>query len=342
MSAEAFPWSKHLAVIQAAIEKKNDALAEAVLNVLLDVGNVVEVEPSTRINMMAKLGVLEHKQGKTAEAQQRFADALALADSSGLGEDASVAFVLDGLADCHQAAEEYDEAEKLRRRAIVIADERFGQEHPNTGFLREKQSAARQERELAQLGRDEGSKTLFDILAEQLAARGGEREPEPPHDPSQENVAVFLFDKYLTNGRKDMSQKNWREAEGSLRSAVDRSQAFKPSDPRRCESLRLLAQVLEELGKVDEARSYYEQALTLAFKHIGGNSAESAKCMEMLGDHFSRKDEFGLAKNYYKQASNAFVLSVGGHHPDAVSAQEKLASLLSRVKEERKWGGWSA
>ncbi|HEY9790260.1 MAG TPA: tetratricopeptide repeat protein [Candidatus Obscuribacterales bacterium] len=341
MNADQFSWNKHIQVVQSAIEKQNDALAEAVLNVLLDVSNVVPVEPSTRINLMSKLGNLEHRQGK-GQARQRFEDALKFADESGASDDGAVAFILDGLADCHQAAEEYDEAEKLRQRAIVIADERFGQEHPNTSFLREKQSTARQEKDLAQLGRDASCKTLFDMLAEQQSARGGEPEPLPPHDPSQENVAVFLWEKYINNGSKDISAKNWREAEGSLRSALERAQAFKVSDPRRCQTLRLLAQVLEELGKVDEARSCYEQALTLAFNYIGANSAESAKCMEVLGDYFSKKDDFGLAKNYYKQAGNAFVLSVGSHHPDATAAQEKLSALLGRVKEEKKWSGWSA
>lgn len=335
-----FPWTKHIGSVQSAIEKGNDILAEGVLNVLLDVAVQVPVDLSVRIALMARLGCLEQRKGNTQAALKNFNEGMQLAADNGLSEDSSVAACLDGLADVHQADGDFDAAQECRRKSVVIAEATLGGEHPQTAYLRERLHKLRSERDLAMLGRD--VKTLFDLLAEQLQSGFVEAEPTNIEDRTDENVAGYLWDKYIANGQKELLQKNLRDAEGAFRSAVERSQHFKADDPRRCESLRLLAHVLEEMGKGDEACSCYEKALIVAFRQIGPNSAESARCMEMLGDLFNRKDEFALAKNYYVQAGNAYILSLGRQHPDVLSTQEKLNGLLSKVKEENKWTGWSA
>jgi eukaryotic-like serine/threonine-protein kinase len=294
-----------------------------------------------RIRLMSRLGCLEQRRGNPGAAIEHHNQGIKLAEESGLSEDPCVAYCLDGLADCSQAAANFEDAEKFRRRAVVIAEARLGSEHPDTCFMKEKMNAMRQDREISLLGKEDNCKTLFDTLSEQ-AASGAFTPDADAGDGSGENVAVFLWEKYISNGRKDMAQNHWREAEGALRAAADRAGQFRPSDPRRCETLRLLADVLVQMGKDEEARSCCEQALTLSFRHIGPNSAESARSMQMLGDQFSRKDDFGTAKNYYQQARNAFVLSLGKSHEETKAAQEKLEQLIAKVKEERKWSGWTA
>jgi tetratricopeptide (TPR) repeat protein len=339
-----FPWKKHIGSVHTSIEKNQDAVAEAVLNVLLDLATILPPDASAQVDLVSRLGYLQHRAGNVPAAQDRFSQALKFAEDAGLSEDQCISFCLDGLADCHQSNEEFDEAEKLRRRAVVIAESTLGGEHPSTGYLREKLQACREERNIAILGRDEASKTLFDKLCEEQQANPVILDPPaPPVVPTEgdDKFAVFMWEKFISNGTKELAQKNLRDAEGAFKSAVEKSDQLKPSDPRRCETLRMLASVFEQQGKIDDAISSYEKALTIAFHHIGNNSAETARCMEMLGDVFSSKEDFGLAKNYYKQASNAFIISVGRQHPDALAAQEKLAGLISRVKEEKKWGGWS-
>jgi tetratricopeptide (TPR) repeat protein len=342
-----FPWKKHIGSVHTAIEKNQDAVAEAVLNVLLDLATVLPPDASAQVDLVSRLGYLQHRAGNVPAAQERFSQALKFAEDAGLSEDQCISFCLDGLADCHQSNEDFDQSEKLRQRAVVIADKALGAEHPSTGYLREKLQACREERNIATLGSDEASKTLFDKLCEQQQANPPVIEETPAAAPSagapegDDKFAVFMWEKFVSNGNKELAQKNLRDAEGAFKSAVEKSDQLKPSDPRRCETLCLLAHVLEQEGKIDEAIASYEKALTIAFNHIGGNTAETARCMQLLGDVFSSKADFGLAKNYYKQASNAFIISVGRQHPDAVAAQEKLAWLIARVKEEKKWGGWS-
>jgi tetratricopeptide (TPR) repeat protein len=340
-----FPWKKHIGSVHTAIEKNQDAVAEAVLNVLLDLATVLPPDASAQVDLVSRLGYLQHRAGNVPAAQDRFSQALKFAEDAGLSEDQCISFCLDGLADCHQSNEDFDQAEKLRQRAVVIAENTLGSEHPSSGYLKEKLQACREERNIAILGKDEASKTLFDKLCEQQQAAPPVIEdplaPPPAAAEGDDKFAVFMWEKFISNGNKELAQKNLRDAEGAFKSAVEKSDQLKASDPRRCETLCLLAHVLEQQGKIDEAIASYEKALTIAFNHIGGNSAESARCMQMLGDVFSNKDEFGLAKNYYKQASNAFIISVGRQHPDAVTAQEKLTGLIARVKEEKKWGGWA-
>lgn len=335
-AAAEFPWEKHLTSVKIAMAKKNDALAGELLHVLLDVAQCMQPGGDVRLDLLARLGHVELRLKGSDVAKRRFESALQLAKELGLQEHPSAAYCLDGLADCFETNLEFTRSETARKKALAIAERTLGEKHQHTQMLRDRLNTLRQEHQADLYGSH--VKTTFDQLLDR------EQQPHPQDseqtvDKTDESVAVVMFEKYLTNAKKEIAQKNWREAENCLNSAVDKCNVFAKTDPRRYETLRLLANVLCEGGKSAQSRQCYEKALALAFDNIGAYCEETARCMDLLGDLYMREDDIVSAKNYYQQAISAYRASVGLEK--AGETQKKYNALIARIQEERKWQGWS-
>lgn len=336
-----FPWKRHLTDVQQALNKKETAISEAMLKVLNDAAEVIAVDSATRVRLMTQLATIRIENKAFAEAQSILTQSLALLDASNERKTMPAAFCLDALAQCHQEQEDFDSAEKMRREAVVIADDAVGGEHPDTGFFRERLENLRSDRNIANIGKDEASRTLLSKLTDQyneaVAAGTLPVEEIKPAD----NMAGFMFDKYVSNGKNALAQKNMRDAESSLRSALDKTDGMANNDPRRCDALRLLASTLELQGKDPEAREYYEKCLTTAFTYIGWNDVQVAQSLASLAELHARINDVGLAKNYYQQSIASYTVLLGREHETVVALSETYDAFLQRIKEDRKWKGWS-
>jgi tetratricopeptide (TPR) repeat protein len=254
----------------------------------------------------------------------------------------AAAFCLDNLAQCYQLKEDYERAEKTRRQAVTIAEECLGGEHPDVGFFRERLDTLRQERSIAQIGNDESSQTiLHKLTAEYHAAVAAGTYVEPQYAVA-DGYSGLMLDKFIANAKQALAQKNAREAESYLRSALEKAQNVPENDPRKCEVLRSLACILEIQGKDNESKELYESALTVAFKNLGWNDFQVAQSLLALAELHSKLNDFGLAKNYFKEALTAYQATKGKEDEATKSVEEKYATFIDRVKTERQWKGWTS
>lgn len=341
MTNIAFPWKRHIATVEDSLRKKEMQVAECALRVLVDVSEAISVEPAARARLLTQLGTIRIDQGRIDEAEQTLTTAQQLIDQSGIGTTLAAAFCLDALAQCNQLRQNYEAAEKLRRQAVIVAEDLLGGEHPDCGYFRDRLDLLRQERSVAQIGGDEDSKTILDLLtAEYNAAVAAGADTTAPVTAA-DGYASLMFDKFISNGKNALAQKNLREAESYLRSALEKSDGVPSNDPKKCEGIRMLAGVLEAQGKDNESKELYERALTIAFKHLGWQDVQIAHCLFALAELHNKLDDFGKAKNYYQQAVVNFQATLGREHETTKAAEEKYAGFLDRLKTERQWKGWS-
>ena len=346
ISGATFPWKKHITIVEDALRKKTIATAEPVIKVLIDVAEIVTVDIPVRVRLMTQLGTIDIERGKFAEAEETLKKAIGIArsvESVTQADAVSRAFCLDALAQCYQEREDFENAEKLRRQAVVLAEEALGGEHPDVGFFRERQESMRQQRQLAMIGKDEASKTLYDKYTEayNAAVEAGEP-PAKPQDATPDGYSTLMFEKFYNMGKNALTQKNTREAETSFRSATEKSAGVSGTDPRKCEAFRLLGQALEAQGnKENEARQNYELALDVALKFLGFNDPQIPECLGALASVHAKLNDVGLAKNYYKQAVTASVAIFGKDDPKSQLAQQRYDDFVDQLKSENTWKGWT-
>ena len=338
-STLAFLWKRHIAMVEDSLRKKDTSTAESVLNVLVDVAEAIVVEPAARARLLTQLATIRIEQGRSNEAEETLNTALKLLESNGGHKTLPAAFCLDALAQCHQLRESFEQAEKLRRQAVIIGEDSLGAEHPDVAYFRDRLDALRQEQAIAQIGADD--KTVLDKLTDEYNAQPEESRGLKPEDTVLDTYSGFMFDKYMLNSKNAIAQKNPREAESFLRSAMEKAEGIPNSDPRKCEGMRLLAQILESQNKDNEAKELYEKAISTAFRHIGWHDIQIAHALYSLAELHNRMDDFGLAKNYYKQALTNLTAGLGKDHETTQEVQAKFDNFLDRVKQELQWKGWS-
>ena len=336
-----FPWKRHISTVEDCLRAKELRSGEAILKVLVDASQAISCEPSARVRLMTQLGRIRVERGELDEGLNTLTEAMKLIESSGSRNSMDAAFCLDAIAQCHHQRESFEEAEKLRRQAVVIGEELLGAEHPDVHGFRERLDKLRQDRNMANIGQDEASKTVLDRLSDAYnAAVAAGEDPTPPEQPS-DNYSAFMVEKFIANGKTALSQKNIREAESQFRLAVDKAEAVDNRDARKLEAIRLLAGILESQNRDQEAKQLFERALTMAFRYIGWNDIQVAHALQSLADLHRKLGDVGLTKNYYKQCVATYSMTLGAEHETTVAAQAKYSDFLDSMKEETKWKGWS-
>jgi tetratricopeptide (TPR) repeat protein len=340
-----FAWKKHISTVESAIRAKDVKVAEPIIKVLIDIAEVVTTEPAVRVRLLTQLGTITLEQGNIAEAEETLKKGIEVVksvQSRTSADNIALSFCLDALAQCSQEREDFEQAEKLRRQAVVLSEEALGAEHPDASYFRERLELMRSARQLANIGNDEGSKTVLDKLTAAYNAKVAAGESvELPEEKPADSYSGFMFDKFMTMAKTSIQQKNMMEAENNLRSAVQKMDGMANSDPRKCEGMRMLAQVLQATKKENESKELYERALTHAFHYIGWNDIQVAHCLAALADIHGAQSDFGTAKNYYKQALTVYKNVLGNDDEQTRTAQTKYDEFIERLQSEAQWKGWS-
>lgn len=342
-SASAFPWKRHVATVEDALRKKDVPIADCVLKVLADVREIIPAEPQVAARLLTQLATIRIEQNKLDEAQESLQKGLKLLEEAQQDKTLAAAFCYDAIAQCHQLREDYEQAEKFRRHGLVIAEASLGAEHPDSAFFRERLEELRRERSIAQIGADDQSKTVLDKLTAEYNAAVAEtgQPPVTTETAPSDNYSGLMFDKYVQNGKNAITQKNYREAESFLKSAMEKADALPNADPRKCDGIKLLADCLLMNNKDQEAKETYEKCLTIAFKFIGWNDPHVAECLGALAVVTSKMNDLGTSKNYYKQAVAAYIVLHGKESEQTVKLEAEYAEFIEKVKQENKWKGWS-
>ena len=88
-----------------------------------------------------RLATLYQAQGKHAEAEPLFKQALAIWEKAVGPDHPNVATILNNLAEVYRAQGKYDEAEPLQKRALTIREKVLGPEHPDVAQILENYAA---------------------------------------------------------------------------------------------------------------------------------------------------------------------------------------------------------
>lgn len=120
------PWAVDRAAATDAFKAGDYATAEAVMEgALIRAEGHGETDPRVATSL-DELGSIYYRQGRWAEAERVWREALALLTRSGATTSVEYASAANNLGHLLVETERYDEAEDLHRAALVIRQDRFG------------------------------------------------------------------------------------------------------------------------------------------------------------------------------------------------------------------------
>jgi len=181
----------------------------------------------------------------------------------------------------------------------------------------------------------EENRTILDkLIQDSSAAAGAEKSPQSSAIAISDPVSTTMVDKHLTNAKNFLNRGDVREAEFSVRSAMEKSGSLADSDERKSEILRFMAMIRDKQGKSAEAMELYEQALTTAFIHLGHSHIQVAHCLKDLAELQVKQDQLNLAKSYYRQAILLYTSTLGDTHQTTVELRTAYENFLDDLKEE--------
>ena len=251
----------------------------------------------------------------------------------------------------------YDEAERLRRRALEIDQHRFGVDSTEaahrmselattlqeTGRLAEAEPlmeralaideaafggehprVAVQLNNLAQLLRETGRLAEAEPLMERAlaideAAFGGEH---PRVAVQLNNLAQLLRE----TGRLAEAEPLMERA-----LAID-EQCYGKEHPRAAIDLNNLAQLLKATNRLSEAEPLMERALAIDEAAFGGEHPNVAIRLNNLALLFANTNRLAEAESLMRRAAAIFKDSLGSKHPNTLSIMHNLQALLKRME----------
>ena len=207
---------------------------------------------------------------------------------------------------------DYDNAEPLFRRALVITEQALGTDHPDMSTRLNN---------LASLLQDQGDYDVAEPLYRRALAIA-EQALGPDHPDtgtSLSNLAVLLHEKG-----------DYAAAENLCRRALAiAEQALGPDHPETGTSLNNLALLLHEKGDYDVAEPLFRRALAIAEQALGLDHPKTGTYLNNLATFFKDKGDYAAAENLCRRALMITENALGPDHPKTGTYLNNLAVLLN-------------
>ncbi len=266
---------------------------------------------------------------------------------------------LTHLATALRSQARYGEAEPLYRRALAIAEDTFGPQHPeaasslnNLGVLYKYWGRYEEAEPLYQRARAivEGAlgadhlqlSSIFYNLAGLGHARGRYAEAEPLSrraleiseralGPKHPEVAVPLSAlAAIVDG-----QGKYEEAESLYRRALGIYQeAFGPEHPDVALNLNNLAAIEEARGNTAQAEALYVRSLQMREKILGPEHPQVATSLNNLAMLYRSLQRYREAEPCFKRALAILEKRCGAEHPNTVACRTNYEALLPHLGPE--------
>lgn len=258
----------------------------------------------------------------TVWSRARRMDALAMAlaneDLSPQGKE-KLFLLLDRLASYrHVALAAYAEARVLFERALALAENMFGADHPST---------ATSLNNLARLLHDQGDFSGARPLLERALMID-----EKALGVDDLNTAMILNNLGgLLNSEHDLLGLHGDLTEARSyyeRALAIRERALGPDHPDIAASLNNLGGVLDSLDDLAGAKPLYERALVIHEKAFGPDHLATAVSINNLGYLLRKQGDLGAAQHYYERALAIREKSLGPNHPDTAVSLNNLGFVL--------------
>jgi CHAT domain-containing protein/tetratricopeptide (TPR) repeat protein len=257
------------------------------------------------------VGVLYKKQGRGADAERLYKEALDLQKRLYKGDHAELASGLDNLAALYLSQGKYVLAEPLFRDALAMRKRLFTGDHPDVA-------------------------TSLEFLGDLHKAQGRLTDAEPLYRAAVDmNTRLFKGDHADLSGSLDnlagllKAQGRLADAEPVQRSALEMTRrVFKGDHPAVSRSLTNLAALYKDQGKFSEAEPLYREALDMAKRLSKGDSPAVATGLNNLGFLYYAQGNMSAAESFSRDALDMRKRLYKGDHSDVATSSSNLAAIL--------------
>ncbi len=256
------------------------------------------------------LAFLYSSQGKLADAEPLYKDALVMNKRLNKGDHPGTASSLSDLAFLYQAQGKYADAEMLYKDALDMRKRLFKGDHPDTAISLNN---------LAYLYEAQGKYTDAEMLYKEVLGvyKRLFKGDHPSLATTLDNLA------YLYRG-----QGKYVEAEPLAKNALAMyKRLFKGDHPDVAICLDNLGRLYFEQGKLADAEPLYKDALSMRKKLFNGDHPAVANSLSSLALLYLKQEKYGEAEPLQKDALGMRKRLFKGDHPDVAHALNNLAAL---------------
>ena len=265
---------------------------------------------------MNNLAVLYQSQGRYAEAEPLYQQALQLSEKVLGKEHPDTIASVNNLAGLYQSQGRYAEAEPLYQQALQLYEKVLGKEHPDT---------ITSVNNLAFLYKSQGRYAEAEPLYQQaLQLREKVLGKEHPSTITSVNNLAGLY----------QSQGRYAEAEPLYQQALQLSEKVLGKEhPDTIASVNNLAGLYQSQGRYAEAEPLYQQALQLYEKVLGKEHPDTITSVNNLAFLYKSQGRYAEAEPLYQQALQLREKVLGKEHPDTIGTQLNLFGLMVNTQK---------
>src|SRR5262249_46845272 len=92
-----------------------------------------------------------------------------------------------------------------------------------------------------------------------------------------------------------------------------------PNDPRLAETLVGLGSVCSALARYREAEAYYQRAISIREKALGGRHVDAVRVVNQLAELYVLERQFGKAELLWAKVIDAWEAALGPEHPEVAA-----------------------
>ncbi|KAG1675891.1 hypothetical protein FOA52_001548 [Chlamydomonas sp. UWO 241] len=140
-----------------------------------------------------------------------------------------------------------------------------------------------------------------------------------------ESTAILLIQELVGRARtRDEEEQLFR------RSLADCQKALGAEHPDTLISLKNLAEVLSQRGKVAEAEQLYRRAMAVREKVLGAEHPDTLLSLNYLAEVLNKQDKLDEEEQLYRRAMAVREKVLGAEHPDTLLSLNYLAEVLNK------------
>ncbi len=256
------------------------------------------------------LAVLYDDEGRYAEAETLYKQALAVTEKALGPEHVEVGTYLSNLAGVYKAQGRYAEAVPLLKRALAIAEKKQGPDHPSVAYRLNN---------LAVIYRAQGRYPEAEAYYKRSLAIF-EKSLGPDHrnvGQTLNNLAVL----YNTQGR-------YADAVPLMKRAMNITEkALGPKHPDMVIRLNNLAWVYEKQGRLKDAEALYRRSLAIGETALGAEHPDVINSRENLAALYKSGGRLAEAEPLLREVLAAKEKRFGRDHPSVAESLTQLGDL---------------
>lgn len=301
ISVRPFDWNSYMERVRALLVERDYAQAENILRCLVDVAESYQAETLAHAETLHMLAKVQFFKKHVQDSLKSYEKTLALYEKVCGTLSKETATCLEDMADLHCKLSEKSEADFLFKWALQILESLPDSE----------QQATRVRAKLESIDELCSGKTenISVKKSGEINLGNGDQKIELTEEmaKSEDQVASFLWNQYLSTGKKALEKGDMTGAEMMFSRALEKANEFGVQDARLWQTLCDTASVYATQGKKVRAESLYRSAQQLCEKTLGPHHPDNAKYLDILGSFYESLRDNVQAAICYDRLVNILV-----------------------------------